>query len=90
MISFCCEFSKIVISAYCIIYRYCGSLATGLVFDPEKKARLLEGSCQEFFNLKSTIKRHITLAGGHLHFEALQVNVSFKIKIRTIKYQCNC
>ena len=54
------------------------------MFDLEKTTRLLEGSCQEFFNLKSTIKRHITLAGGHLHFEALQVNISFKIKIRTI------
>ena len=83
MISFCCEFSKIVISAYCM-YRYCGSLATGLVFHLEKTTQLLEGSCQEFFNLKSTIKCHITLAGGHLRFEALQVNVSFKIKIRTI------
>ena len=56
----------------------------GLVFDLKKTTRLLEGSCQEFFNLKSTIKCHITLAGGHLHFEALQANVSFKIKIQTI------
>lgn len=54
--------------------RYCGSLATGLVLEPEKTARLLEGGFQEFYNLKTTIKSHITLAGGPLHFEALQVN----------------
>ena len=57
--------------------RFSGTLATGLIYPPERAALLLEGGNQEFYKLKNTVKEHVTLAGGHVHFEALQVHLSY-------------
>ena len=43
------------------------------MFTAEKSQLLLEGGNQEFHKLKNTVKNHVSLGGGHLHFEALQV-----------------
>lgn len=61
---------------------YSGSLATGLIFSPEKSELLLKGGNPEFYRLKNVVKNHVTLAGGQLHFEALQVGYS------TSSYAC--
>ena len=58
-----------------IFFRYCGSISTGLILSPERTALLLEGSCPEFYHLKNEVKRHITLAGGQLRYEALEVSI---------------
>ena len=51
-----------------------GTLSTGFVYGPEKAALLPEGGNQEFYKLKITVKNHMTLAGGQLHFEVLTVS----------------
>jgi hypothetical protein len=53
--------------------RYSGNLSTGLIFDADKTAMLLEGGVQQWYCLKNTIKQHITCTGSKVHFEALQV-----------------
>ena len=45
------------------------------MFSSEKSQLLLEGGNREFYKLKNTVKNHVTLAGGQLHFEALQVRL---------------
>ena len=61
---------------------FSGSIANGIIYPPEKKASLLlEGGNQEFYILKSLIKKHVTLAGGATHFEALQVITNTCVKL---------
>lgn len=55
---------------------FSGSIADGIIYPPEKASLLLEGGNQEFYRLKSVIKKHVTLAGGPTHFEALQVSIN--------------
>ena len=59
-----------------IAHSFSGTLSTGLIYPPERADLLLEEGNQEFYKLKNTVKEHATLAGGHVHFEALQVNLS--------------
>ena len=47
-----------------------------MIYPPEKASLLLEGRNQEFYRLKSIVKKHVTLAGGQTHFEALQVSAA--------------
>ncbi|CAB3986892.1 Hypothetical predicted protein [Paramuricea clavata] len=51
---------------------HCGTLATGLIISVERTISFLEGGCQEFYNLKTTIKSHIMLGRGQFHYEALK------------------
>ena len=53
------------------------------MFSSEKSQLLLEGGNTDFYKLKSTVKNHVTLAGGQLHFEALQVRL-FSMIIKNI------
>ena len=54
---------------------FSGSIANGIIYLPEKASLLLKGGNQEFYRLKSVVKKHVTLAGGQIHFEALQVSI---------------
>ena len=54
---------------------FSGSIANGIICLPEKASLLLEGGNQEFYRLKNVVKKHVTLAGGQIHFEALQVSI---------------
>ena len=72
-----CDIQFIYLFIFCLFVfltnRSYGTLSTGFVYRPEKAALLLEGGNQEFYKLKNTVKNHMTLAGGQLHFEALKV-----------------
>ena len=61
---------------YCIYsLSYSGSLATGLLFTGKKAGLHLEGGNKELYKLKNTVKSHMTLAGGQLHLETVQVRI---------------
>ena len=54
------------------------------MFSSEKSQLLLEGRNREFYKLKNTVKNHVTLAGGQLHFEALQVRLCSVLRNSTV------
>lgn len=54
------------------------------MFSSEKSQLLLEGRNREFYKLKNTVNNHVTLAGGQLHFEALQVRLCSVLRNSTV------
>eukprot|EP00794_Sanderia_malayensis_P008335 gene8335-biopygen6173 len=62
------------------IGQYSGSLSSGLLLDDSKCEALLNGGNQQWYDIKTTIKKHIGCTGPNsvIHFEALQHEIVMK------------